>query len=76
MVMDALRVGKWSFDKFKEGLMMPIWWIVAASVFGLPLYFLGKKHPKLAHTVKKGLIVLVFVLWAGVLLLHFMGVLS
>ena len=76
MIMDALRVGEWSFDKFKEGLMIPIWWIVAASVFGLPLNFLGKKHPKVAHTVKKVLFVLAFALLGVVLLLHAIGVLS
>lgn len=49
--------GKTSFSKFKEGALVPIVYIIIASAIGLPLYFLGKKHPKAAAGIKKFLLI-------------------
>jgi len=42
---------KW--EAFVEGFFWPFVCIIISSVFGLPLYFLGKKHPKAAEIIKK-----------------------
>lgn len=38
---------------FAEGFFMPFVYIVFSSIFGLPVYFIGKKNPQLAKKLKK-----------------------
>lgn len=42
---------KW--EGFVEGFFWPFVCIIISSVFGLPLYFLGKKHPKATEIIRK-----------------------
>jgi DNA-binding transcriptional MerR regulator len=39
-------------SSFWEGFFMPLSWFIVYTIFGLPLHFLAKKHPKLAKTIK------------------------
>lgn len=66
--LDGMKV-----SAFVEGFFWPLICIVIYSIFGLPLHFLGKKHPKAAEIIRKigigasvalviGLLILVFVL--------------
>lgn len=41
---------KWS--AFRDGFFYPFTCIIIYSIFGLPLHFLGKKHPKVAKVIK------------------------
>lgn len=43
----------WVWDSFVEGFFWPFVCILISSIFGLPLYFLGKKHPKAAKMIKR-----------------------
>ena len=59
----------WKPKVFLEGFMWPFVCIIIASIFGLPVYFIGKKHPKAASYIKKigmgiaiGFVVLLLVL--------------
>lgn len=40
-------------EGFVDGFFWPFICIIITSIFGLPLYFLNKKHPKAAATIKK-----------------------
>jgi len=42
-----------SFGDFLEGFFWPFACILLSSVFGLPVYYIGKKNPKLAKKLKK-----------------------
>ena len=42
-----------TFKSFAEGFFMPFVYIIFSSVFGLPVYFIGKKNPELAKKIKK-----------------------
>lgn len=53
MLFSLFDSGSLSFAKFKEGVMIPFWWFIIASVVGLPLFFIGKRYPKLAAGIKK-----------------------
>lgn len=53
MLFSLLDSGSLSFAKFKEGVMIPFWWFIIASIVGLPLFFIGKRYPKLAAGIKK-----------------------
>lgn len=57
MIFYLLDNGEVSFSKFKEGAIVPVVWIIMASVVGLPLYFLGMKYPKVAAGIKKFLFI-------------------
>lgn len=46
-----LEEGK--IEAFVEGFFWPFVCIVIASIFGLPVYFIGKKYPKAANYIKK-----------------------
>lgn len=46
-----LQRGEWG--AFAEGFFWPFSCIVICSVFGLPLHFLGKKHPESADRIRK-----------------------
>lgn len=43
----------WKVKVFIEGFMCPFVFIIIASIFGLPVYFIGKKHPNVANALKK-----------------------
>lgn len=47
-VMDGGKV-----ESFVEGFFWPFVCILIYSIFGLPVHFIGKKHPKAADTIKK-----------------------
>ncbi|MBQ4067900.1 MAG: MerR family transcriptional regulator [Lachnospiraceae bacterium] len=62
-----------TYKDFLEGFFWPFICIVFSSIIGLPVYFIGKKNPKLAQIIKKigwiiggvfvvGLLILAFVL--------------
>lgn len=53
LVLGMIENGKFSLIKFKEGIMLPVWWLIIASVIGLPLFFLSKTHPEISHKIKK-----------------------
>lgn len=40
-------------DALKEGFIFPLVCILISSVLGLPVYFIGKKNPKLAKNIKR-----------------------
>lgn len=42
-----------TFNNFLEGFFFPFVCIIISSIFGLPVHFLGKKHPVLAKKIKK-----------------------
>lgn len=42
-----------TFHNFLEGFFFPFTCILVTSIFGLPVHFLGKKHPVLAKKIKK-----------------------
>lgn len=42
-----------TIEAFWNGFILPFQWILVYSIFGLPLYFLGKKHPKAAKIMKR-----------------------
>ncbi|MBQ2450563.1 MAG: MerR family transcriptional regulator [Lachnospiraceae bacterium] len=41
-----------TIEEFIDGFLLPFKWILVYSIFGLPLYFLGKKYPKAAKVIK------------------------
>ena len=41
-----------TYHNFLEGFFWPFVCIIASSVFGLPVYFIGKKNPQLAEKIK------------------------
>lgn len=43
----------WKLKAYVEGFFWPFVCIVITSIFGLPVYFIGKKHPKAAKYIKK-----------------------
>ena len=43
----------WKIEAFVEGFFWPFVCIIITSIFGLPVYFIGKKHPKAANYIKK-----------------------
>lgn len=43
----------WNVKVFAEGFLWPFVCIIIASIFGLPVYFIGKKNPELANKIKK-----------------------
>ena len=56
----ALAIGIFNYflngrtmEGFLFGFFMPVSWIVIETIFGLPLHFLGKKHPRLAKNIRK-----------------------
>lgn len=58
-------------EDFTEGFFWPFICILITSIFGLPLYFLGKKHPKAAATIKKVGMILGGIFVVGLLLFFF-----
>ncbi len=42
-----------TFHNFLEGFFWPFACILISSIFGLPVYFIGKKNPELAKKIKK-----------------------
>lgn len=56
-------------EAFRDGFFLPFKWILIYSIFGLPLHFLGKKHPKAAKIIKwVGIGVFVFVVLALIMI--------
>lgn len=43
----------WKLKGFLEGFFWPFVCIIITSLLGLPVYFIGKKHPKVAKYIKK-----------------------
>lgn len=43
----------WTLESFAQGAFRPVEFIIVASIFGLPVYFIGKKHPEVAKNIKK-----------------------
>ncbi len=43
----------WTLKSFTQGAFLPVKFIIIASIFGLPVYFIGKKHPEMAKNIKK-----------------------
>lgn len=41
-----------TLEEFWDGFLLPFKWILIYSLFGLPLYFLGKKYPRAAKVIK------------------------
>ena len=62
-----------SWASFIEGFFWPFWCILVYSIFGLPLHFLGKKHPKVAKIIKNVGIGIVLVIFAVLLLIVTFG---
>lgn len=58
-----------NFDDAIEGFFFPFVCIIITSIFGIPIYLLGKKHPKLAGTIKKIGFWLAAIFTVGILLL-------
>ena len=56
---------------FIEGFFWPLTCIVIYSILGLPIHFLGKKHPNAARLIKKIGIGLAIVLVVALLILAF-----
>ena len=63
----------WKVKVFLEGFIWPFVCIIIASIFGLPVYFIGKKHPKAANTIKNVGIGIAVVLVVFLLLLSIFG---
>ena len=60
-----------NFYDFLEGFFWPFVCILFSSVFGLPVYYIGKKNPKLAKKLKKIGIGIAIVFTIGLLVLAF-----
>ncbi len=60
-----------SFGDFLEGFFWPFVCILFSSIFGLPVYYIGKKNPKLAKKIKKVGIGIAVVFTIGLLVLAF-----
>lgn len=60
-------------ESFVEGFFWPFVCILIYSIFGLPVHFIGKKHPKAADIIKKIGIGLGVALVVGLLLLIIFG---
>ncbi len=56
---------------FVEGFFWPLVCIIIYSIFGLPLHFLGKRHPKAAEIIRKIGVGASIVLVIGLLILAF-----
>ena len=65
----------WNKASFVEGFIFPMVCIIISSVFGLPVFFIEKKHPELAGKIKKlGSILCILAAIAIVLLIIFVPV--
>ena len=57
-----------TLKSFAEGFFMPFVYIAFSSLFGLPVYFIGKKNPQLAQKLKKTGTAIAVVFTIGVLI--------
>lgn len=46
-------MSEWTIKEFVEGFTLPFVWILIFTIFGLPVYFIGKKYPKAAKILKR-----------------------
>lgn len=63
-----------TFHNFLEGFFFPFTCIIVTSIFGLPVHFLGKKHPVLAEKIKKIGLTIGIVITIALLILAIFGV--
>ncbi len=58
-----------SFGIFLQGFFWPFISILFCSILGLPVYFIGKKNPKLAEKIKKIGTAIALIITVGILIL-------
>lgn len=63
----------WNLKAFLEGFTWPFICILISSILGMPVYFIGKKYPKIANTIKKVGIFLAIALFVFLIILCIFG---
>lgn len=67
-ILELLVEKQSSFAVFLEGAFVPVGIILICSVFGLPLYLIKRKNPRLATTIKRIGMVVFVILFTGLII--------